>query len=111
MHADDAVDGGENKNQSRTLGGGQHAAQAEDDPALVLAEHLEGIQKIEDDESDDDECYGDERDEELTVGIGEPVIHGLFKKLLGILRQLRRAFPCSRGVPTRSGSRTRSTAT
>src|SRR5207249_3112235 len=56
---DHPVDRREDQNHARTLGLRHQAAQAEDDPALVFAKHLDRAQQIQ---NDDNNCDGGEVD-------------------------------------------------
>jgi hypothetical protein len=56
--ADHLIEGTEDEDDSRPLGHGQSAAQTEDDTALIFAQDLDGVEQIENDNSDDDENRG-----------------------------------------------------
>jgi len=52
---DHAVNGGEHQDNSRALGLGKHSAQPEDHAPLIFPEDLDGVQDVEDHQSDDDD--------------------------------------------------------
>jgi hypothetical protein len=54
--ADDLVERAEDEDDAGTLGG-RDAAEAEDDATLVFLEDLDGVDDVEDDDGDNDECW------------------------------------------------------
>ena len=52
---DHAVDGGEHQDEPRALGLGKHPAQPEDHTPLIFPEDFDGVQYVEDHQSDDDD--------------------------------------------------------
>jgi len=67
--ADDLVDGADDEDEAWALGGALHAAEAEDDAALVLLEDVDGVDEVEDDDGEDDE-RGDGHDEVKPLAMG-----------------------------------------
>ncbi len=53
--ANDLVEGAEDPDDAGALGGLLHAAEAEDDAALILFEDVEGVDEVEDDDGDGEE--------------------------------------------------------